>query len=157
MPNITLAQLEDNVLTALEALSYLRTRKSYQGELDVETADQVVFSAWPAALVFIESAQFTPVSSDGLSYLWTPRPVVFVGDENWRGEAERRRGGVAPGEVGTYQMIHDVLDALAGKTFGLDIGRLAPVDLQPVLASQSLSVYRIAFQFTDVPYQAVGD
>lgn len=159
MANVTLAQLEDAVLSALAPLDagevggYLRTRKAYQGELDVETADQLSVQ-WPAALVFIESLSFTPTVTNGQEYAQRPQVTVFLGDQNWRGKQEARRGSGAA-EIGTYRMIQDVLARLVGQTFGLDVGPLAPKEVKSLLslASPPTSIYRLTFE-SDGDYTA---
>ncbi len=165
MANLTFADLEDKVLAALHPLErgevggYLRTLKGYQGELDVETADEISVQ-WPAAFVWMAGATFTPESTRLLDYQTRPEVQVFVGDQNWRGEREGRRGGPAgTSEIGTYKMAEDVLTALAGKTFGLAIGRLVPKERRAVVASlrPPVSIYRLTFEFSDVPYVDTGD
>ncbi len=164
MANETLLTLEDTALDALKTLDiterggYLRTRKAYQGELDVEAADQILLQ-FPALLLFIDGMTFTPASTRGLEYIERPQLTVFVGDVNWRGERDTRRGGVAPHEIGTYQMIRDALDTLAGKTFGLPIGPLVPKDVRSVVQSATppMSVYAVRFEVSDVEFNATGD
>lgn len=164
MANETYAQLEDAALDALAALDhtqpggYLRTRKSYQGELDVESADQLHLQ-YPALLLFIDAVGWTPSSTTGLDYVERPELVVFVGDQNWRGEKEARRGGIGGSEVGSYKMLRDVVAKLAGKTFGLAIGPLIPQRARAAFQSlhPPVSIYEVRFTFNDVSFIATGD
>lgn len=122
------AQIEDAVIARIKAASdtgalgyRLADVASYGGEFD----DETFFTAlrkFPAVWVTVGGSKPQRKSAR----VWTMAPVVavMVGSRSVRGERFTRRGAV--GEVGSYQLLQDVTDLLAGQQLGLPIEPLAP-------------------------------
>ena len=122
------AQIEDAVIARIKAASdsgdlgyRLAAVQSYGGEFD----DEAFFSAvrkFPAVWVTVGGSKLQRKSAR----VWTMAPViaVMVGSRSVRGERFTRHGAV--GEVGSYQLLQDVTDLLAGQKLGLPIEPLAP-------------------------------
>ena len=122
------AQIEDAVIARIKAaadsgaLGYrLAEVTSYGGEFD----DEAFFSAvrkFPAVWVTVGGSK----PQRKAARVWTMAPViaVMVGSRSVRGERFTRKGAV--GEVGSYQLLQDVTDLLAGQQLGLPIEPLTP-------------------------------
>ena len=122
------AQIEDAVIARIKAASdsgalgyRLADVASYGGEFDDETFFTAV-RKFPAVWVTVGGSKPQRKSAR----VWTMAPViaVMVGSRSVRGERFTRRGAV--GEVGSYQLLQDVTDLLAGQRLGLPIEPLAP-------------------------------
>lgn len=122
------AQIEDAVIARVKAASdsgelgyRLAQVASYGGEFD----DESFFTAvrkFPAVWVTVGGSKPQRKSAR----VWTMAPViaVMVGSRSVRGERFARHGAV--GEVGSYQLLQDMTDLLAGQRLGLPIEPLTP-------------------------------
>lgn len=122
------AQIEDGIIERVKsasesnALGYrLAHVDSYGGEFDDE-AFFTNFRKFPAVWVTIGGEKVRRLSAR--QFLCAPTIAVMVGTRNVRGERHTRRGSV--GELGSYQLLDDVRQLLAGQTLGLPISPLVP-------------------------------
>lgn len=70
---------------------------------------------------------------------------VTVCGQSKRNEKASRHGGESDGEIGSYQLIQDVVLILAGNDLGLDIDRLEPGAGRPVAAPEDYRKQGLAF------------
>lgn len=120
-----LAVIEDAILARIAGarLPYLRTLATYGGELDENLGESV--RAFPAVWVaFKGEGEGQPLNTAKSVYRIPATWVVLVAARNLRNEAATRKGDKV--RVGSYQMLEDVRELLAGQDFGLEIGNLRP-------------------------------
>lgn len=129
--------------------------KNYVGQLP---AAWTVFGGWRT------------LSQNRVGSLVEARFSVVVAAQNQRGEPASRLGG-GPGEVGSYQMLNDVVRLLVGSSLGLDIAalELGPSSVLysgPILGELKASILAASFttRLTITPWspdqlaaQDVGD
>lgn len=125
------AQLEDQAIARIksasdnDALGYrLASIDSYGGEFDDETFFTQI-RKFPAIWVTVGGDKPKRISARVWECSLTL--AVMVGSRNVRGERFTRHGAV--GEVGSYQLVQDARDLLAGQTFN---GLVAALDVGPV-------------------------
>jgi phage gp37-like protein len=122
------AQIEDAIIARIKAASdtgalgyRLAEVASYGGEFD----DEAFFTQvrrFPAVWVTVGGSK--PQRKSARVWIYSPVVAVMVGARNVRGERFTRHGSV--GEPGTYQLLQDVTDLLAGQKLGLPIEPLSP-------------------------------
>lgn len=143
MPDI--ATVEDALLDAINSspmAGYLKTARSYQGDL-ADAIENVVLR-FPAALVVFRDSAYDRGGHPVHLYEQAMSFSILVADGNLRGERERRKGG--GGSPGTYTMLKDLRDAVAGKTFGLGIDPLEIVSEASVVQTKRISVYEAIYR-----------
>lgn len=121
---------------------YVRTVETYGGQFD--GALEALTARFPC--VFVEFGGFdqNPLASKGTAALAYRRNIsfnVFVAAENLRSEQKARR---ATG--GTYEMIEDVSDALAGKQLSLVVGALDLDRVDLIENLPGISAYQMIFK-----------
>lgn len=114
----SLEQIEDAAVAALQAddtvKAYAMDIRSFQGEL-LEALEEQSFRD-PAFLVVISGADITPMGH--LQHQVELEVGVIVRSTNLRGNHYQRHP-ISSAEVGTYQMVQDVLRVLALSDLGL--------------------------------------
>lgn len=152
------AALEDAAIARIRgasdanALGYrLAEVASYGGEFDDETFFTQV-RKFPAAWVTVGGDKPKRISAKVWQCSLTL--AIMVGTRNVRGERSARRGAI--NEPGSYQLLQDVRDLLAGQQLGLDI---TPLALGPVrtlfntrVGKEARSVFSHEF-FADYTYR----
>lgn len=132
---MTFRQIEDKLVETLRAGGAFKSVETYAGQLDGEIEKLPL--RYPAAFVVYGGSEFGLVDE-------TIAFSVIVAAKNLRGNEAARKG--TTGEQGAYQLIIDVLDALANQNLGLDIKRLLPLKSSPVGTSGPVSAYKMDFQ-----------
>lgn len=134
----TITQLEDAIISALEALKTshgVRAVKTYGSELDEgdikKTAAQV-----PAVYLVYGGSDY---AAHGGRKVEQPRFHVLVLDKSLRAEEEARRGGAQ--NPGVYALLNAVRDVLCGKQLGLEIGPFELIGEEPVFIGDGLALY----------------
>lgn len=154
------AALEDAIAARIkaasdaEALGYkVLEIGSYGGEFDDDKFWET-FRRFPA--VWIAVGGDVPRRVGPRKWVCTLTAAVMVGTRNVRGERSTRHGSV--GDVGSYQMLQDVRDLLAGQALGLDIEPLRLGRTRTLfnlrLASEGRSIMAAEFA-TDYAYTAI--
>lgn len=124
---------------------------SYGGELDDEGLYQVV-QHMPAAWVTFAGIEKTEaVKTNRMKHRAHAKFVVMVAARSFRSEAASRAGGVAHGEVGSYQLIYAVRRLLANQDLGLPIDSLQPRAVRTLFngrleRSEAMSVFACEFE-----------
>lgn len=143
----TLEAVEDAIVTALnddETMgAYLKSCSSFQGSVEESLAEGVAIRD-PAVLVLFAGGEFEERG---------PEEVVLVGEwhlvvraQNLRGEQYRRRPASAS-EVGSYQLVQDVLRVLTNQDLGLEgLAPLVPMDVELLKTDRRVSAYAVAFR-----------
>jgi len=135
-----LAELESALLNTLRtapALSYLRTVEPVsERSFDFARGDFIVVP--PAVLTFFLAAGLRSRDLSARTYDYNPRFLLFAVASNLRGAAEEKLGGPVTGEVGAYQILHDLKTLLAGARLALPGGGGLPV---VELAAESLEAF----------------
>jgi phage gp37-like protein len=135
--------IEDKITDTLKAdISYLRTVETYAGQTEIDVEKLAV--RFPAAFVIYRGSNFE--WKDDRNHKETVEFRVLVAARGLRGDAATRKGSDAPGDIGAYRMVKDVLTALANKDFGLDIEKMKPLNTSLVLSKSGVSVYSVDFQ-----------
>lgn len=135
--------IEDKITGTLKAdIPYMRTVETYAGQTEIDVEKLAV--RFPAAFVIYRGSNFE--WKDNRNHKETVAFRVLVAARSLRGNAATRKGSDAPGDVGAYRMVKDVLTALANKDFGLDIEKMRPLSTSLVLSRGGVSVYRMDFQ-----------
>jgi phage gp37-like protein len=135
--------IEDKMTGTLKAVvPYLRTVKTYAGQTEIDVEKLTV--RFPAAFVIYRGSSFEWV--EGQNHKETVVFRVLVAARNLKADEATRKGSDAPGDVGAYRMINDVLAALANTDFGLDIDMMRPLNTSLVIARSGVSVYQVDFQ-----------
>jgi len=152
-----ISQIEDAIVAALRATQmgdYCKTIATYQGDFDMAEADLIL--RFPAVLVVYDRSDFKKTSMSTI--LETAQFLILVGARNLRGEYERRRG-MGDTEVGSYQVVRDVLFTIVGKTLGLEISEIKPLRVLSLDQSKDLSIYSIEVEtsFDYEPYNEEDD
>jgi phage gp37-like protein len=145
-------RIERAVLQDLEVLSYLRTRRPYEGELaGGELADEIrrqLVSQTPAVLVHTGPGKYEPEQMQRRRYTKELELRVLVAARSFRSTLSTKHGepGAAAGQVGVYRMMEDIADRLSGWDCGLDgVGELLARDEGPVVQERDLSVWVLTF------------
>jgi phage gp37-like protein len=144
MANYLIEQIEDAIIATLEPLKAslgVREIKSYQGELEEDDLKKMA-GKFPAIYVVYGGSGYT---AHGARKLEKPGFELFVCDKSLRGEEEARRGGA--GNPGTYRMLRECRDLLAGKNLGLD--DLTPFEIKhdtPVWFGGGISIYAQGYE-----------
>lgn len=143
---------EDGILAALAAdaaiVAYAADVQPFQGTLAQALAETSFRD--PAILVLFAGADIDPLGMEieGLTCEWH----ILVRSRNLRGNTPRQ-APAAPTEVGTYQMVVDVLRVLTHRTLDLDgMGELLPANIELLTASanadRTQSAYLVTFRAT---------
>ena len=154
-----LDSLEDAVVAALLAdatiSSYAQEVSPFQGALEDAISEQ----SWrdPSILVLFAGGPIEAAGSEDVRI--TCEWQVIVRARNLRGNAARQ-APTATGEVGTYQMVADVLRVLTHRTLDLEgAGALEPQGVELLAAAanpdRALSAYLLVFTQT-VELQAIA-
>jgi len=152
-----ISKIEDAIVAALRASQmgeYCKMIATYQGDFDMAEEDLIL--RFPAVLVVYDRSDFKTIAMG--EYLEVAQFLILVGARNLRGEYERRRG-VGEAEVGSYQMVRDVLFAIVGKTLEIEISEIKPLRVLSLDQSKDLSIYSIEIEtsFDYVPYDEEDD
>jgi phage gp37-like protein len=149
-----IAQVENAIIERLSAASRLGVLGYSLREVDTLPTDLddrlpqyvqnfpaawVAFGGWPEAIDMGQG----DVQADGALF------HVVVGASSLRNEKAQRHGG-APGEVGSYQLVADVIGLLNGQSFGLPMSGLKPGRCTPLYSgktqdSRKVSLFGLAF------------
>ncbi|MEX2450912.1 MAG: phage protein Gp37 [Rhodospirillales bacterium] len=125
---------------------YIRSIESYGNELDLDI--NIMLRSLPAVWVVFMGGPIKEIVAG--RYEAKPTFSVLVGQKNRRNEKASRFG--AAGDVGTYQMIKDVLALVMDQDFGLAIEPMIPTTIRSVVQGRSketgedMSVYAIHFE-----------
>jgi hypothetical protein len=124
-----LAELESALLESMRtapALSYLRTVEPVsERSFDFARGDFVVVP--PAVLSFFLAGALRSRDLSARTYDYHPRFLLFAVARNLRGVAEEKLGGPVAGEVGAYQILHDLKSTLAGARLAAGGGSSLPL------------------------------
>jgi len=148
---VSLSAIEQAIKDAIKNLGreYLNEIRTYGGEFD-DDLNQVV-KKFPAVWVTFSGAP--SVKTIGakkwhVDLTWT----VLVGARSVRNEETARQGTVVNGQqfrVGSYQLVSDVLYAVAGQDFGLSINQMQPGKIMQIFNTktnnEAVSVLAIDF------------
>jgi len=114
----TIAEIEDKILAVLGDLGYQETLESYQGSLaDLLSRPEEMIVNFPAVLVALGGNRYNPGGHPVNVYTQVMQFVVIVADDSLGGEFSGRRGSA--NNPGTYRMLEDVRNLLAGTKLGL--------------------------------------
>lgn len=139
-----LADIEDALLETLKqspSLHYLKT----VGTISSRTFDQArgdFLVVPPAVLSFFSASELRSRDLARRTYSYDPRFLLFAVARNLRGAAEEKLGGPAVGEIGAYQILHDLKATLAGARLALPASASEPVC---ELAGESLEAFTPEF------------
>lgn len=127
-----LAEVEDALLDTLRtepALAYLRSVEPISDRsFDFTRGDFVVVP--PAVLSFFLAGPLRSRDLAARTYDYNPRFLLFAVARNLRGLEEEKLGGPVAGEIGAYQLLHDLKTVLAGRRLALaGAGSLPVVEL----------------------------
>lgn len=131
--------IEDTVIAALEPLKStigVREIATYQGEFEAEDLKKLG-GKFPAIYVIYCGGTY---KAHGARKTETPILTLFVCDRSLRSEEEARRGSGA--NPGTYRMLRECRDLIAGKNLGLV--ELKPFEILrdiPVWSGDGISIY----------------
>lgn len=133
----TLEAAEDAIVAALAGdatiAAYIMDVVSWQGTLEDAVQEAVIRE--PAILVLCAGAEFE--ERGALEHIASVEWHIVVKHRSLRGE-RYRRAPAAPGEVGTYQMVQDVLRVLVGQDLELEgMSPLAPKAVELLQTSSS--------------------
>lgn len=134
---MTFEDIEDQIITKLKELTYLKTVETYAGQLEGEI--NKLPGSFPAALVAYSGSNYGWI--DGPNYNEVCDFSVLVCAKNARGNAAIRKNA-----AGCYQMIEDVKAKLINQDFGLVIEKLTILRVQLVYISQTTAIYGIDFR-----------
>lgn len=145
-----LKDIENAIINeAKNTLTYLKTVDSYGGEL--EDALQNLLPKYPCLLVAFDGGNFSGENYPAYFYDQEVRFSIILLDKSLRGDKERRQG--ADSKPGTYAMLKDTIELLAGKTLGFSgLKPFEPVTINSLLQGKTLSAYEIIFK-TNMDYQ----
>ncbi len=161
-----IAEIEDKILEALSGLKtptgYAKTLESYQGTLEeaLEAPDKILVLL-PAILVVFAGSSYKEIPVR--VFQQQIRFRILVASGTLRGDRERRRGSKTPGQIGTYQMLTDVRQSLAGNTLDNTAAPISVVREEPVFIgktrgpktrSRFVSIYSALYQ-TELDYSAI--
>jgi len=131
-------QIEDKIITELQTeITYVKTCETYAGQLAEDLSKLAI--NFPALYVVYDGSTIDWL--DNLNYNEQVGFSVLICAKDARGNASLRKG-----DNGCYEMVQDVLDALTGETFGLDIEKLKPVSVALIFITKTVAVYGIKFQ-----------
>jgi phage gp37-like protein len=130
--------IEDQIITKLKELTYLKTVETYAGQLEEGEIKKFLVN-FPAVLVAYSGSNYEWI--DGPNYNEACDFSVLVCAKNVRGNKAIRKAA-----AGCYQMIEDVKAKLINQTFGLEIEKLKILRVQLVGISQTTAIYGIDFQ-----------
>jgi phage gp37-like protein len=129
--------IEDGLLAALrENMPYLRTVKTYAGELEADIESLPV--KFPAAFVVYGGSDFDLI--DGPGHQESATFSVLAAARSLRSEERARKK-----DHGAYDIITDVKAALTNRRLGLDMEKLRPFRTSLVYAGRTVVVYGIDF------------
>lgn len=139
--------LEQAMIDALQAavdadaLGYTLFPTSYAGKL-LDSAGQAEASIrLPAAVVIFAGAKVEPLAAN--AWVCAAQYEVYCCVQHRRNERARRHGDT--GGAGSYQVAEDVIQALAGRAFGLGIEPLSVAAIESAYQGQDVSIYRVDF------------
>jgi len=139
-----LTEIEDALLTTLRtapALNYLRTIEPIsERSFDFTRGDFIAVP--PAVLSFFLSSELASRDLQRTTYSYIPRFLLFAVARNLRGVEEEKLGGPLAGEIGAYQILHDLKTTLAGLRLTLPSTAAQPV---VELAGEALEAFTADF------------
>lgn len=151
----TVTDIEVEIINAINAdatmSGYLKTVRTYQGDLEEALNDIII--RFPFALVVFNKSIYDRGGYPSGVFDQTMEFSILVGDNNLRGEEERRRG-VGGGKPGTYKMLADLRSILGGNKLGLDIRPLEPVFEESLAQGKNISVYEAIYR-TAMDYDTI--
>ncbi len=122
---------------------------TYGGELTDSKLNEVILGL-PAFWVIFNDQVKTGTRQGGAVVEWLARFTVFAAAKSLRNEMLARHG--REGEVGSYQMVRDVVALISNQKLGLNIGPLVPQRVIPILNDRSdrdlASIYAVEFTTT---------
>lgn len=149
-----IAEIENAMVDRLQSASDLgllgyrfKTVESYADQLDTPAGLTALVPKMPAALVVFLGADQPKEMGNG-TWQYPATFSVLLAAHNKRNQAAARHGH-GDAEVGTYQMVRDVLRLLSGQRLGLKIGRLVPGKVRqfPTAKTPNLSASIVAVEF----------
>jgi len=139
-----LAEIEDALLGTLRiapALNYLRTVATIsERSFDFARGEFIVVS--PAVLSFLLASELASRDLQRTTYTYSPRFLLFAIARNLRGVEAEKLGGPVTGEIGAYQILHDLKITLAGQRLTLPSTAAQPV---VELAGETLEAFTADF------------
>lgn len=157
--NPTLEEAEDAILAALREdatiAAYVKSVSSFQGTFE-QALQEASLAGDPAFLVMMAGIEFD--ERGPLEHVAVVEWHVIVRARNLRGNAYQRKPSAA-GEVGTYQMVQDVLRVLTTQDLDLDgMAAISPAGVELLQANasrdRSLSAYLVVF-FSELDHRVV--
>jgi phage gp37-like protein len=138
-------QVEDKIIETLhKEVSYVKTVETYAGQLEADIKTLPV--TFPAVFVVYGGSTFARV--DGPNHQETVDFSVLVAAKGVSNKGMRKD------DKGVYEMIKAVLTALTNEDFGLDMEKLRPLRVTPVLITKTMAVYGLDFRTSfDTTYQ----
>lgn len=131
-------QIEDAIISRIkEQLGYVRTCETWAGQLLGEIDKLTV--TFPAAFVSYGGSKFSWV--DSVTFNEAAEFQILLAAKDLRGQEAARKD-----DRGCYQMVADIMTALANQNLGLDIERLKPVSVDMIGVTKTLAVYGVKFQ-----------
>jgi phage gp37-like protein len=149
----TFDDVEAAVKTALgTALTYVPAVETYAGQLEDVLAGTPV--RFPFVGVFFSAQDYE--HAGGPTYGAAMTFTVVIAVQGFRGQEALRKGVLGPVPVppgplptllhGAYEIIADVLVALANQYLSLDIEPIVPVRVENVLATKEAVAYSLTFR-----------
>ena len=131
-------QIENAIVNQLKAsIAYVKTIETYAGQLEADIEKLPI--QFPAIYTVYAGSQLDWV--DGPTYNEICSFSIIVLAKNLRGKEALRKDAQS-----CYQMIQDVLAAVANKNFSLDIEKMKPVSVSLLFVSGIAAAYTIEFQ-----------
>lgn len=137
MPGGIIAEIEDLLVERIAGqLAYLKTCKSYAGELEKDP--QQLAMRTPAVLLAMSKAVSEPHELGGYwhEYTWD----LLVVARNLRGEDDARRGS-----GGAYEMLADLRTALIDQELRDDLQPLALLQEEAQVVSNEMVIYTATY------------
>jgi phage gp37-like protein len=131
--------IEDAIIAELKAqVAYLKTVETYAGQIDRELDGLPV--RFPAAYVSFGGSGFSPGDVGASGHREAVDFSVLVCARHLGGQDKARKE-----TGGAYDVVKDVLAALANKNLGLDIEPIMPVRASLLFAGRETAVYEVEF------------
>ncbi len=140
----TKTEIEDAIIRTLNPLHQraggrVKKIEGYQGELDVESIEQLVVVFPMILVVYLGSAYVEdayPLMRETLTY------GLVLGDRNLRGNTAARKDS----PEGAYGLLTSVRDLLHGQRLGLSIDKTAITREQALAQTKSLALYSAEYE-----------
>lgn len=132
--------MEERIVQALAGTERFRSVSAY-GRQSAEDMERLAMRM-PAALVFYESSDFTPMAC-GAQFEERATFTVAIATATRGADSTARRGTST--HEGAYGLITLVLETLTGRDFGLDAHPLAPAGVRLVQIGSGALAYGVSF------------